>query len=373
MLILMILLLLYLGSMIWVFIGITKLPYFLPSKSTPKTEFSIIIPFRNEADHLASLVRSLTKLNYPKSQYEILFINDASEDASEEIIVAEMEGSGIAYRLFQNERYSQSPKKDAITLAVKKARFDWIAMTDADCRVPRVWLSYLGEFIEKNKPKMVCGPILFDTDTTLLKQFQFWDGLSLQAATIAGFGWNRPLLGNAANLTFKKNAFYEVNGFEGNNHLASGDDVFLMEKINQLYPGRIQYIKNSEATVTTQPVDSLKKLVTQRIRWASKTSKNKNWGARIIGSTVFLGNIAFIMALIACFIYPLEAGSFAFLLLLKLVTDTIILAIAASFFKKSMLSPFLFPCNMSYPFMVVWVFLNSWNGSYEWKGRSFKK
>jgi poly-beta-1,6-N-acetyl-D-glucosamine synthase len=372
-LILTILLLLYLGSMTWILIGLMKHPYFHANKSKPNIKFSLIIPFRNEAENLPRLLTSLRKMKYPTSHFEILFVNDASEDASQEIILAELVDSDISYQIFQNERYSNSPKKDAISLAVKKAAYDWIATTDADCSVPQIWLLHLSEFIQKQKPKMVCGPVLFETDSTLLQQFQFWDGLSLQAATIAGFGWNTPVLSNAANLAFKKNAFFEVNGFEGNNHLASGDDVFLMEKIKKLFPHRIHYIKNSATAVVTQPVDSLKKLIMQRIRWASKTSKNKNIRTRLLGSIVFLGNIGFIIAFISCFIYPMEAQFFAFYLLLKLTADTLVLGMTTSFFKKSMLSPFLFPCNFSYPFVVVWVFINSWNGSYEWKGRNFRK
>lgn len=372
-LILTITLLLYLGSMTWILIGLMKHPYFRSKRSNPKIKFSLIIPFRNEAENLPRLLTSLRKLNYPTSHFEILFVNDDSEDASQEIILAGLADTAISYQLFQNERYSNSPKKDAISLAIKKAEYNWIVTTDADCRVPRIWLQYLSEFIVTNKPKMVCGPVLFETDATLLRQFQFWDGLSLQAATIAGFGWKWPILSNAANLAFKRNAFFEVNGFEGNNHLASGDDVFLMEKLLKLYPQRVHYLKNSEAAVITQPVDSLKKLVMQRIRWASKTSKNKNIGTRLLGGIVFLGNIGFIIAFISCFIYPMEAHFFAFFLLLKLTADTLVLAMTTCFFKKSMLSPFLFPCNFSYPFVVVWVFLNSWNGSYEWKGRNFRK
>lgn len=364
---------LYLGAMSWILTGLMNHPYFRAKKSKPNIKFSLIVPFRNEAENLPRLLTSLRKLNYPTSHFEILFVNDDSEDASQEIILAELADTSISFEIFQNQRYSNSPKKDAISLAIKKAEFDWIATTDADCSVPRIWLLLLSEFIDQHKPKMVCGPVLFETDSTLLRQFQFWDGMSLQAATIAGFGWKTPVLNNAANLAFKKNAFFEVNGFEGNNHLASGDDVFLMEKFKKLYPDRIHYIKNSEAAVVTQPVDSLKKLVMQRIRWASKTSKNKNIRTRLLGSIVFLGNIGFIIAFISCFIYPMEAQFYAFFLLMKLAVDTFVLAMTTCFFKKSLLSPFLFPCNFSYPFVVVWVFLNSWNGSYEWKGRYFRK
>ena len=38
------------------------------------------------------------------------------------------------------------------------------------------------------------------------------------------------MLCNGANLAYKKSIFRELNGFEGNSHISSGDDIFLMEK-----------------------------------------------------------------------------------------------------------------------------------------------
>lgn len=370
---LLILLFIYLLAMAWVYAGMTRLPYFQLKHKAPSVRFSIVVVFRNEAENLPHLLNSLILLQYPRDHFEILWVNDASDDDSEEIISNHLSQTNLNFKIFQNQRYSKSPKKDAITLAVKQAQFDWILTTDADCKIPPQWLHFFNEFVTVKKSKMVGAPILFETDETLLQQFQFWDGMSLQAAAMAGFGWGAPILNNAANLAFSKDAFFEVNGYEGNNHLASGDDIFLMEKIKTLYPDQIHYLKNSASTVITLPVDGVKKLVTQRIRWASKTSKNKNIRAQVLGMIVLLTNFGFILALVACFIDPMNANYYVFFLLIKFLADLSVLRISASFFEKSLLSPFLFPSNISYSFMVVWVFMNSWSGSYEWKGRSFKK
>lgn len=363
----------YLITMAWVFIGIKRLPKFLNRKSPNSITFSIVIPFRNEEENLQSLVESLLALRYNYFDLELLFINDASDDHSVGIIENVLKDTTIPYRILNNMRFSASPKKDAITLAVKEAKHKWIVTTDADCRVPPYWLELMSNHIVQKNSKMLCGPVLFHTDDSLLQQFQFWDGLSLQAATQAGFGWNSPLLCNGANLAFERDVFFEVNGFEGNNHLATGDDIFLMEKLKRYYPGQVHYLNNSEATVVTQPTDSMGALVKQRIRWASKTSKSKSNGAKLLGSVVFLANLSFIAALFNCFLYPMEASYCALLMLLKLLADTLILGTIAGFFRKARITPGFVSSNFTYPFMVVWVFLNSWTGHYEWKGRSFKK
>ncbi len=363
----------YLLAMAWVYHGMTRLPYFTPKKSSRFLQFSIIVPFRNEADNLPSLIESIKELRYDRFDFEFLFVNDGSEDASVRCIETLLEGSGCSYCILENERYSQSPKKDALTLAIKKAKFKWIVTLDADCTVPPYWLRLMNSHILEKNSKMLCGPVLYASDDSLLKQFQFWDGLSLQAATQAGFGWKRPMLCNGANLAFERAIFFEVRGFEGNDHLATGDDIFLMEKFRRYYPGQVDYLKNSEAAVVTQPTKNFRALLRQRIRWASKTSKNRNLGAKVLGGIVFLGNLAFILALFMCFLHPMEASFYALLLFLKLLMDTLILSTAACFFKKNRISPGLVSSNFTYPFMVLWVFLNSWSGHYEWKGRSFRK
>ncbi len=57
---------------------------------------------------------------------------------------------------------------------------------------------------------------------------------------------------NGANLAYERKVFYEVNGFTGIDHIASGDDMLLMQKIAQRFPGKISYLLSKESIVTTQ-------------------------------------------------------------------------------------------------------------------------
>jgi hypothetical protein len=41
---------------------------------------------------------------------------------------------------------------------------------------------------------------------------------------------------NGANLAYKKTVFTELNGFQGNENIASGDDIFLFEKFYKNIP-----------------------------------------------------------------------------------------------------------------------------------------
>ena len=74
--------------------GFTRLKTFSYNKSketsfkgiNSETQFSIVIPFRNEEKNLSTLLNSLQQLTYPTSQFEVILVNDASEDKSEELI-----------------------------------------------------------------------------------------------------------------------------------------------------------------------------------------------------------------------------------------------------------------------------------------------
>ena len=219
----------------WIFYGIKRLPFFFPKNKAQKTSFSIIIPFRNEEKHLPLLLKTLLNVQYDVTKFEILFIDDDSSDTSVEIIHTFLKDTPIHFEILSNKRYSNSPKKDAITLAAKQAQHPWIVTTDADCKIPEKWLVLLDAFIQKEHPKMVCMPVFLERDDSFLKQYQFFDVLSLQATTMGGFGNNIPLLCNGANLAYKKNAFFEVAGFIDNDKHASGDDIFLMESFSFLF------------------------------------------------------------------------------------------------------------------------------------------
>ena len=80
---------------------------------------------------------------------------------------------------------------------------------------------------------------------------------------------------NGANLAYTKTLFKAINGFEGNTNIASGDDVFLLEKAIKRNKNTVHYLKNTDATVFTKPVKNYSALISQRKRWASKTGQSK--------------------------------------------------------------------------------------------------
>jgi len=369
-----ILLLSYIIILLWVVLGIYNLPYFKIKEQIPSVSFSIIIPFRNEQNNLPQLLSSLSQLDFPKKNFEIILVNDDSNDNSITIINQFSSNfKDINLSVISNNRRSKSPKKDAITTAIALAKNDWIITTDADCKVPKKWLLLYDQYITKYSPKMICGPVLFtSTKKGLLYQFQFLDNLSLQAVTQGSFYWKHPLLCNAANMGYKREVFLQVRGYSGNTHIASGDDIFLLEKIKGKFPRAIGYLKNNEATVTTQMEVSWKSAIQQRIRWASKTTHISNRLPQLIGLVVFSVNVLFISCL---FIFPFysEHHIYIFYIFLKLFFDGLVLLMISYFFKKPISVIGYFINCFIHPLVLSWVVFQSFRGNYLWKERNFKK
>ncbi|WP_298551642.1 glycosyltransferase [uncultured Algibacter sp.] len=358
------------GSFIF---GFDKVNTFKLEDIPAKTKFSIVIPFRNEAKNLPDLLKSIETLNYPNHLFEVIFINDASEDNSVEIIKKALNESQTNFSIISNERKTNSPKKDAITSAIKKAKYNWIITTDADCQLPKFWLDSFDEFIQKGNAVCIAAPVTYNIGNSFLNKFQILDMLSLQGATIGGFGLKKPFLCNGANLGYKKSIFFKVNGFEGNTNIASGDDIFILEKVNKQYPDQLHYLKCEKAIVKTQSQPTWSHLISQRIRWAAKTSAYNNWVGKLIGLVVLLMNAIIIIGLMLSLIGILNLKTLFYIAFIKLNIDFFLIYKSASFFNqkegfKSYILGFIV-----YPLFNVYVAFISIFSGYKWKGRRFKK
>jgi len=322
---------------------------------------------------------SISKLNYPKSMFEVILVDDDSEDESVaiiekfiDIVYTELSANEIDIRIIKNERTSISPKKDAITSAINVSKYDWIITTDADCVLPKYWLDTFDEFIQLKNSNCIVAPVTYHGKMTFLNRFQFLDFLSLQGATIGSFGIKKPLMCNGANFAYRKSKFISVKGFKGNDTIASGDDVFLLEKFVEHKAEKVHYLKSKNSIVTTNPAKSIKDLIHQRVRWASKTSQNKNWFTKLVGLVVLLGNLVCLGLLPAVYLQVITLKIAITLFIIKGSIDFLLLFKTARFFRQDhLLVSYLFSSIM-YPFFSVSIFFLSFFKSYEWKSRTFK-
>ncbi len=354
-------------------LGFDKIKSFERVDAKPKTTFSIIVPFRNEEKNLPKLLKSISKLNYPKNLFELVLVDDFSTDASERVYIKwRMENGLIETTLLENLRLSNSPKKDAISRAIPILKHEWVVTTDADCVVQKNWLLILDNFIQKNNTEMVVGAVVYKTKNNWFHQFQQMDLLSLQGTTIGSFGIGKPFMCNGANFSYTKKLFNEIGGFDTNNKMVSGDDVFLLQKAKKSHSYKVHYLKNTEFIVKTKPENDLYKLFMQRVRWASKTSGYSGIYSKFLAVVVLAMNLSLVMG------YGLQVTGFLnwkILLMvfsIKFFVDYLLLLKSNQYLSQS---KFIFPLvsSLVYPVFSSLVGLYSLFGKFSWKGRSFRK
>lgn len=364
----------YVVALFWLYIGAKKLSLFLRKDLAPTTHFSVVIVFRNEAENLPLLLQSIQQLAYPSEAYELLLVDDASNDGSSEVIHTFFKHQPhINYRVFENIQTTSSPKKDAITLAISKANYQWIVTTDADCQVPTQWLQCLNDFIQTEYPICIAGPVIFKNNGTFLQEFQHYDGLSLQVVAQGSFGQDVPMVCNGAHFSYTKEAFYSVNGFEGNSHLASGDDVFLLEKLQENYPQEVRFLSSSEAIVTTFPVKTWTALVQQRMRWASKSSEQQHTGMKVLGSIVVLFNLVIVLSFFTSLSTLSPWFLFWTLMGIKFLIDFVVLFSLRTFYDSRFRLITYLASALLYPWFIVFVLVKSMASEVMWKDRPIKK
>lgn len=368
-----ILIAIYAFAILQLYIGFDKVKSTtIPTDLEPKTHFTIIIPFRNEAKNLPKLLASLSNLNYPKEFVEIIMIDDASKDNSSTIFIQwRMKNDKIDTTLLENLRLSNSPKKDAISRAMPIAKNPWIITTDADCEVNPNWLSSIDLCIQNNNFEMIAAPVIYKTKNNWFHHFQQIELLSLQATTIGGFGIGKPFMCNGANFAYTKKLFLELGGFGGNNTIASGDDVFLLQKAVSKFPEKVSFLKDENAIVTTKSENDLFTLFMQRIRWASKTSSYNSFYPKLLASVVFFANAIIAYSIVALIFGRIHWETFLILFLIKYTADFLLLQKANSFFKRNSIAVPLASAFV-YPFFATFVGVFSLFGKYTWKKRKFK-
>lgn len=263
------------------------------------TFFTVIVPARNEAKNIKACIESILAQNYPLDHLEIMVVDDFSEDDTAFIVES-------LHQLHQNVRLlkladycedgvSNAYKKKAIEIAVGFAKGDWIITTDADCIVPKRWLSLYDAYIQEYQPVFLAAPVMFIKTSGVLNQFQILDFMALQGITAAAVSAGKHSMSNGANLGFEKSAFIAVGGYQGVDHIASGDDMFLMHKMKQTLSKPIGYLFNKDAIVRTAAMTTWKDFIMQRIRWSSKARYYDDHSIIAVLLLVYFFNLSFIV------------------------------------------------------------------------------
>lgn len=351
---------LYLLLLIAVYIGLNRLKIRTGNK-TP--EISVVIAARNEEQRIRPTLQALEGIDYPQDRYEIIFVDDASGDATAGIIQSFADRHDN-WRLIRLESKSTrlKGKKRALKEAIDQARFDLIFTTDADCRVPPDWLRKMSACFDDDTA-MVLGHSPLETGPGLWNSILNFDNLFSAIVAAASVKLGFPLTSVGRNLAYRKSAYLQVGGFDALSRFRSGDDVHLTERFRRGQQGRIEYCAHPDTFVSTGLPASRREIFHQQIR---KNSKNLQKSA---GSIAF-SLLVFVIYLLFIFlpaVQPQLLGLWALVMLVKLALEWLVLYKSTRVFQKHDLRPKLIFMQIVYPFYIIFFSLLGSLQIYQWK------
>ncbi|GAB4052617.1 glycosyltransferase family 2 protein [Spirosoma litoris] len=344
------------------------LPQPIETDATTLPFITVVIPVRNEAKHIENLLADLNWQSY--RHFEVIVADDSSTDATLSIVQQYAQRASFTLRplALANEK-TASPKKRAITQSIRLAAGDLIVTTDGDCRVGPNWLKAIASFYQQTGARLISGPVTFTTEQGIFDSLQTVEFSSLIGTGACTLSLGFPTMCNGANLCYVKEIFTEVGGFAGVDHLASGDDEFLMHKIAARYPDGVRFLKSEEAIVRTQPHRSLRAFYNQRKRWASKWRAYESYLPSLLAIFVFLSNSVPVVAIVGWLAGFLNGNTALVVVGLKAVPEFLFLRQILVFLQKKISVRVIPLTQLIYPLYVIFFGLAAQGKGYVWKDR----
>ena len=335
-------------------------------------KFSLIIAIRNEGKNIKSLLESLYEQNYPKEQFEVIIIDDHSQDESQKVIASFIEDKPLLQIKYYKLEEGKTGKKSALQKAYSLAKNEIFVMTDGDIRVPKNWLKLIAEAFNKQEVKLVLGGVKIEGFNSFVSKFQGLEMLSLIASGAGAAELNQPIMSNGANMAFRKSILESIELDKIKPEIASGDDVFLMLETKRIFGANsIRFVKDAEHFVTTKPVRSWKELINQRKRWVSKSGHYSDRFLLMSSWIVLLQNLGLLVLLISAFFIPVLLKTLALVWLVKSTFDFIFLRNICRFTSQNYLLKYYPLMAIIYPFFISYTAIIGQFAHFSWKGRDY--
>lgn len=350
-----------------------KLEAKLPATDDNLPFVSVIIAARNEECNIKACLNSLNRQDIPTSQYEVILVNDHSEDDT----LGQAQSAILPNLIIHTLPSELQGKKDAIRFGISKSTGGYLLFTDADCIVPESWVKRMRNHMHLGNLDALCAPIsLKIKEPSILQIFQWLDNVGMMAVSAAAINGNYFSMANGANLGVKRTILSGRN-IEWNDQFASGDDMALISHVAK-ENGRICFIQDPDSMVITGTVPTWAAFFNQRLRWGTK---NKSMGQPFflfVVGVVFLAAFSNVAALTVLAFYILGFLNPITLLLwmcvfLKPVIDSIVLRRISPFFNVRLVVWRLFLFSILHSFYIFLVgSLSLFRLEYPWKGRQLR-
>jgi glycosyltransferase involved in cell wall biosynthesis len=167
--------------------------------------FSVIVPYRNEASYIGACCEALQRQSIGRDRYELLFVDNRSTDGTSQLI-----GCAPDVTVIREERPGPYAARNA---AIRMARGQFIAFTDADCAPATDWLEQAQQAMHATGAAIAMGRRICPSGSALgVHLLQDYENAKLDHALTRlpsrfAFGW-------CSNMIIRADVFRRVGLFD---------------------------------------------------------------------------------------------------------------------------------------------------------------
>jgi glycosyltransferase involved in cell wall biosynthesis len=272
-----------------------KFAFAKPQEITQKKlPVSVIVCAKNEEENVKKFIPLLAEQDYP--DFEIVLIDDASSDETLEVFEEfEKQYSNIRLVKVQNNEAFWGNKKYSLTLGIKASKKEYLLFTDADCYPnSKDWITAMTSHFTMNKTIVLGYGGYEKIDRSFLNKIIRFETV---LTAMQYFSWAKmgvPYMGVGRNLAYKKEEFFNVNGFIDHIQVRSGDDDLFINQAATKANTTISY--TPESFTYSKPKESYKEWFSQKRRHVSTAEHYKFFDKMQLG--VFYASQLFFFLLV---------------------------------------------------------------------------
>ncbi len=323
-----------------------------------ENSISIIVSAKNEENNIPKLLYSLEKQNYPKEKYEVIIVDDDSNDNTFNLIKNLISNKSI-FRIIKSDNKKIFGKRGALQKGIEDAKYDYIVITDADCEPQSDWLISFSNIFNQGYD-FAFGIAPFYQTKNLINKISCYENFRNSILAFAFTQSNLPYTATSRSIGFSKNAFTKLNGYFNTTDSISGDDDLLLREAvkNNLKIGLV-IDNNSFSFSKTKLI--LKDYLNQRARHLTSSSHYLLKQKLILAFWHFIN----LVSLFSIFLIPINS-IFIFPFLVKFIFDFLTsIKYQKQFYYKFSLLEILY-LQIFYEIFLIIHFINSKRKNISW-------
>jgi cellulose synthase/poly-beta-1,6-N-acetylglucosamine synthase-like glycosyltransferase len=238
-------------------------------RSEPVGEYepsvSIIVAARNEEESIGDCLASILDIDYPVEKFEIIAVNDGSTDKTVEIMNS-FAGKHPHCKIIHTKpsKGNLRGKTNALSQGISASTGEIIMFTDADCRVPPMWVR---ETVRRFDDQTgIVGGYTLLRGTKPFHGIQALDWLFLFSLASSTIGWGIPLTVIGNNLSIRRKSYDTTGGFE-KIPFSVTEDYALVQAIIRSSEYRVKFPINEKTLIRSKPCSTWRDLYRQKERW----------------------------------------------------------------------------------------------------------